>query len=203
MSSIFVKFLTYQPTGHVVWMKYVPLGLESFDQYIPNVDRTLDYKSYYGTNTEKINLLKALNNYTLICPGAGSSIGIKELPENHRSAVRLARVKCIAAILSYNMIKFQSEKFNAKTGPWANNPSSEIMAKVVINNQGIPVTDAMKLVEFKQREIKLVSDYIDSMRFDAELRLINATTTDEVIDQFELIKVYSMVSTSIDLKTVV
>lgn len=201
MNSIFVKFLTYQPTGHVVWMKYVPLGLESFDQYIPNVDKTLNYTAYHDVNTEKINLSKAFSEYTLIVSNTKLKIDIKELPEKHRSAVILARAKCMAAIISYNMIKFQLEKFNVKTGPWANSPSPKIMAGVVSNNQNIPIADAMKLVEFKQREIKLISDYIDSMQFDAELRLINATTTDEVVDQFELIKVYAMVGTSIDLKT--
>ena len=199
MINLFVKFLIYQATGHVVWMKYVPFGLESYDQYLPNIERTLDYRVYYGTNPENIDLTTAFRNYTLTMDGA--ELAIVELPEKHMSAVRLARAKCMAAIMSYNMIKFQLEKFNVKTGPWANNPDPIIMAKVVAANQIISMADAIKLVEFKQREMKLLSDSIDSLRFDAEMRLVNATTTDEVVEQFELIKVHAMVSYSIDLKT--
>jgi hypothetical protein len=183
-------------------MKQVPVGMEAFVQYIPNIDRTLDYKTYYGTNPEKIDILKNFQDYQLISLGEHSNLDVSVLPEHHKLAVKLFRAKAFAASMVYNMIKFQSEKHNVQTGPWANDPDPKIMATIVAKNQNISVENAAKLVEFKQREMRFLSNTIDSLRFDAELRLLNATTTDEVIDQFGLIQVQSMLGTSIDLKTV-
>ena len=201
IDQIIVKTLVYQPTGHVVWMLTAAAGTESVITYIPNLDNTLDYKVYVGPRPTKFDIRKAFVNYTLIKDDTPGKISTGPLADHHLSAVKLSRAKCFAAQIIRNILKFQDEKHNTTTGPWAiDGLDLNIIAGPIKRYYNLNDVDAKKFAKFKQQEINLISSKINAAKLDAELRIMQAKSIEELLERFELIKAYSMINPEFNLR---
>ena len=117
------------------------------------------------------------------------------------AAVKLARAKCTAAQIAWNILKHQIEKHNSTTSPWSNlDVDSNIMLEPLKRHYNLNDTDAKKLANFKQQEMSLVSRKINAAQLDAELHIMQAKSIEELLERFELIKAYSMINPEFNLR---
>lgn len=184
-SPMYIRFLSFQLTGHIVWASVEPVVSNMGPKRVPNCCPDLDYGTYAGPGPIDMNQFwREHKQYRLTASVTETpvTIGIEELPSEFVAEVKLARAQCYATQLINGSVNWALEKNGLYDNPIMD-PGITVdqLAEIYQRRQAISAADARKLVEFKQSEHCSKISYLRSVQVDAELAVINARTVEDVV----------------------
>lgn len=180
----YIRVLSLQLTGHVVWMSQEPLRGMIPSSRVPLCVPGLDYVTYTGPGPESIpSFYGALKNYKLVCNMSQYPVGFEldSLPYEFTDRIKLYRVKCYAIQSIQNTVGWAMEKNGLHMNPIIDtdldfDQLSEIHQRQ--HNLSKPVAD--KLLQFKFDEHHNGIKTLKYTQIEAELSVANAKSVLEV-----------------------
>ena len=181
----YIRFLSFQLTGHIVWAAVEPMVSNMGPKRVPNCCPDLDYGTYAGPGPIEIKQFwQEHKQYRLTASITETpvTIGIEALPAEFVPEVKLARAQCYATQLINGSVTWALEKNGLYDNPIMD-PGITVdqLAEIYQRRQSISLVDARKLVEFKHSEHRSKISHLRSIQVDAELAVINARTVDDVV----------------------
>lgn len=183
-----VRFLSFQLTGHLVWVSVEPQHSNMGPKRVPNCAPDADYGTYVGVLPMDINVFwrefkqYRLQSYVVSSP---MTIDVAPLPAEFVDEVKLARAKCYASQLIHNQVNWNLEKNGLYDNPVMDpNFGRDDLVAVHMRHHNISQTQAEKLVQFKIEEHQTKLKGLRTAQIEAELAITDSTNVADVISIF-------------------
>lgn len=182
----YIRFLSFQLTGHIVWATVEPLVGNMSPKRVPSCCPELDYGVYSGPGPDINQFWREFKQYNLACfvVSPPPTLALDPLPPEFAQEVKLCRAKCYASQLINNQINWALEKNGLFDNPLIDNSLGDRLFEIYQRKQNITEDQARRLVEFKQHEHNMKLNDLKATQVEAELDIVNATTVDSVLTVF-------------------
>lgn len=183
-SQSYIRVLSFQLTGHVVWLSQEPIKGIIASSRVPLCVPGLDYLTYIGNGPAELqSFYGALKNYKLVCDIGNNPLQfeIKPLPEEFIDRMKLYRVKCYAIQSIQNLVGWGYEKNGLYMNPIIDpDLNFDDISALYQKHHNLDKESADKLLEFKFAEHESGLKTIKYAQIDAELGVTNAKSVLEV-----------------------
>lgn len=183
-SLAYIRVLSFQLTGHVVWLSQEPVKGIIPNSRVPMCVPGLDYVTYIGAGPGDVQpFYGALKSYKLVCNMSNSPLQfeVEPLPEEFIDRIKLYRIKCYAIQSIQNMVGWGYEKNGLYMNPIIDpDLDFDVISSLYQKHHGLTKELADKLLQFKFDEHKSGIKNIKYTQIDAELAVTNAKSVLEV-----------------------
>lgn len=185
----YIRVLSYQLTGHVVWMSQEPVKGIVANTRVPMCVPGLDYLTYIGPGPGDVQTFyAALKNYKLVCnmTTQPTQFEIEALPVEFVDRIKLYRIKCYAMQSIQNTVSWALEKNGLYMNPIVDQDLNFDKISSIYQRQHNLTKDAAdKLLQFKFEEHVTGIESIKYVQIEAELSVTNAKSVLEVSDVYK------------------
>lgn len=185
-APVFIRMLSHQLTGHVVWYS-IDANLLPPARRIPACCPDLDYVTYVGPGPETIaGFWYLFKQYQLVYSQADARFDTDTLAAEFVDHIRLERARCYATQLVHSTAQWVSEKNGLVENPLYDpilEPSQ--LAKIIAAQHNISIEDAAKLQVFKAQEHSIAQRNVKYTQIEAEMAIIQAPTLQRVIEVYK------------------
>lgn len=185
----YIRALTMQFTGHVVWLSVEPAKSIMPSARVPSCVPGLDYLTYVGPAPADIQTFYgALKKYNLVCNKSNFPITFETepLPIQMQEEVKLFRSKCYAVQNIQNLVNWALEKNALHENPLADPAlDPKKISEIYQRQMSIGADEADRLVQFKAAEQSLNYSNIKYSQIEAELAVTDAKTVPEVLESYK------------------
>ena len=185
-APVFIRMLSHQLTGHVVWYS-IDTNLSPPARRVPACCPDLDYVTYVGSGPETIASFWSLfKQYQLVYSQADAKFDTDALAAEFVDHIKLERARCYATQLVHSAAQWVAEKNGLVENPLYD-PMLEPdrVAKIIAAQHNISVQDAIKLQEFKAQEHSIALRNLRYTQIEAEMAIIQSPTAEHVVDVYK------------------
>lgn len=185
----YIRMLSWQLTGHVIWANIEPLtGVIPLSR-IPNCATNIDYVTYSGPGPIDLQqFYRHLKNYELVCDMSShpTQFEIIPIPLEFRDAAKLTRAKCYAFQSIQNLTNWAIEKNGLSLNPLADSSLDHSVVEEIYQRQlNVDVDSAKKLLQFKLNEYNNELQNIKYTQIEAEMAITAASTIQDVVGKYK------------------
>lgn len=183
---VFIRMLSHQLTGQVVWYS-IDSATAYTSKRVPICCPDLDYVTYAGPGpSSAADFWTLFKHYELVYSQSDAAFATGDLSGEFLDHVRLERAKCYATYLVHATSQWAAEKNGLVENPlYDPDLEPERVADIIAQQQGISVTDAHKLLNFKLQEHKIILRNLRYAQIEAEMAIVSAESVIDIIDVYK------------------
>ena len=185
----YIRVLSNQLTGHVVWMSQEPAKGITSGIRVPMCVPGLDYVTYVGPGPSDVqSFYSALKNYQLVCNMSTqpTQFEIEPLPAEFVDRLKLYRAKCYAMQSIQNTVTWALEKNGLFSNPIVDDTLDfDKLSGIYQRQHNLNKQSADKLLLFKIQEHTTGVENIKYVQIEAEMSVTNAGSVPEVLEIYK------------------